>query len=216
MLLKSSLSDQILCFLVSSCDQFVKKWFNHVEYELSKLKPGSTTLIGVKFTLVSHDSRGLVGYASSLGIDSFLRSVLFYSSETEGPHKKRTFSSVDLMNPRPFAERVPVLSYLFSNRRKGRLIIERSGWGPSDKRQIFNVDAPDYLYLSVSHHSNREIVVTGFSPPPKRIAKTSVRSRRRKKSFEFVATCLNENFIYGLVGSTVYILSFNEFFDVPV
>lgn len=216
MLLKSSLSDQILCFLMPTCDQFVKKWFNNVEYELSKLKAGSTTLIGVKFTLVSHDSRGLVGYASSVGIDSFLRSVLFYSSETEGPHKKRSFSSVDLTNIDPFTKRVPILRYLFSNRRKGRLIVERSEWGPSDKRQIFNVDAPDYLYLSVSHHSGAEIVVTGFSPTPKRTAKTSVRTRRRKKSFEFIATCLNENFIYGLVGSTVYILSFNEFFTVPV
>jgi hypothetical protein len=120
------------------------------------------------------------------------------------------------MNIHPFAERVPVLSYLFSDKRKGRLIIERSEWGPSDKRQIFNVESPYYLFLSVTHHSNEDIVVTGLSPTPKRIAKTSVRSKLRKDSFEFTATCLNENFLYALVGSTIYILSFNGFFTVPV
>ena len=201
---------------MTHCEEFVKKWFDPVEHELSKLKPGDTTITGVKFTLVSHNSKGRVGYASSLGIDSLLRSVLFYSSETEGLHKKRSFSSVDLMNIRPFAKRVPVLSYLFSDKRKGRLIIERSEWGPSDKRQIFNVESPYYLYLSVTCHGNGDIVVTGLSPTPKRTVKTSPRSKVRKDSFEFIATCLNENFLHGLTGSTVYTLSFNGFFTVPV
>jgi hypothetical protein len=132
---------------MASCGPFIEKWFDHTEHELSKEKPGSSTKMGVKFTLVTHGSNGRVGYASSLGIDSFLRSVLFYSSKTEGPHKRRSFSSVDLMNIDPFSKPVPILSYLFSDRRKGRLVIDRSDWGPSDRRQIFNVDSAQIICI---------------------------------------------------------------------
>jgi hypothetical protein len=201
---------------LSDCSLFVSKWFNGAQKMFDEFeKKGIEKMVAVKFTLSSNDSEGVVTYASSPGIDPLLETVLWYfSSKMKGPNIQRNFASLDITSLRPDpSKRTPVTSYLFSNRRVGRLVVEPSKWGPRDKRQLFNVNAASKLYLSVSHNVGDEILVEGITHTSRRIEKKGRKVKSR--NFKFVAECRGENMLYGFTGSSAYLLSFNELTDFP-
>src|SRR4249919_4376677 len=163
---------------MSECNLFINKWFKDAQDMLDGFKKkGKSNIVAAKFTLTSNDSEGLVTYASSPGIDSLLESVLWYSSETDGPNTRGIFSSRDIGKVGPNI--VPTISLLFSNRRKGRLVVAPSSWGPSDKRQPFDGEFPSRLHLDVSINSRGEILINGTTP---RILARKTASKPKKRN----------------------------------
>ena len=114
------------------------------------------------FTLTSNDSKGLISYASSLsGVNSLLRSMLWFHSGMHGPNKVLKYSTLNGDALRLEELYIPTVDTLFSDKRKQRLVsLARSTWGPSDSRQPFNVEAPRTLLLSITY-SHGEIRVVG-------------------------------------------------------
>ena len=111
------------------------------------------------FTLTSNDSKGLISYASSSGVNSLLRSMLWFHSGMHGPNKVLKYSTLNGDALRLEELYIPTVDTLFSDKQRAWTSC-RSTWGPSDSRQPFNVEAPRTLLLSITY-SHGEIRVVG-------------------------------------------------------
>ena len=81
------------------------------------------------FTLTSNDSKGLISYASSPGVNSLLRSMLWFHSGMHGPNKVLKYSTLNGDALRLEELYIPTVDTLFSDKRKGRLVVAPSTWG---------------------------------------------------------------------------------------
>lgn len=144
-----------------TCSNFISKWFDGPEKTTESFKKDHVKkVVTATFTLTSNDSKGLISYASSPGVNSLLRSMLWFHSGMHGPNKVLKYSTLNGDALRLEELYIPTVDTLFSDKRKGRLVVAPSTWGPSDSRQPFNVEAPRTLLLSITY-SHGEIRVVG-------------------------------------------------------
>jgi len=194
---------------MSDCNLFIKKWFDGADSLLADMKKtGEERWISVKFTMTTNDSKGNVIYATSTGIFGYVYSLLYYSTNTEGINRERSFISLDLDKPHTYYKPNPTIACLFSSRRLGKRVIGRDMWAPFDYRQPFDIEKPANLFLSVSNFGGN-IFVKGKIP--RKTKKAGEEPGPEPGNFEFVADCANENILYGFSKSKAFLISFNGF-----